>query len=197
MLPAGHAVGKRHARREPDTREFGALQILGGARGGGQDESGSRCVLFATGFWSYISGRLETSRLESVSENMLTGTSRTALDTPPHSPLITNVNQHLRPQYSFLPTYLPHSTSSDNSIDSTRYSDPEIRGQHQRTYGFLGGLGAKVVLGLDDVRQVVIDISRELGERGLTTPLLFSTAAVDAHKGRTGLLIQAYLDTLS
>ncbi|KAJ9127313.1 hypothetical protein QFC24_000720 [Naganishia onofrii] len=58
--------------------------------------------------------------------------------------------------------------------------------------------GGKVVkLGLKDVGEVVRDVARELGERGLNTPLLFSNQALDLSPSKIRLFIQSYIATLT
>lgn len=82
--------------------------------------------------------------------------------TPPLSP--QDEDPPLLPsKYSFLPTSIPPSSSS-NSIDSFAYSTDE--GTTLRHYGFLGGVGAGVVLGVEDVAVVLRDVGDELQRRG-------------------------------
>lgn len=60
-------------------------------------------------------------------------------------------------------------------------------------------MGAGVVLGLAEVTSVVIEVARELENRGLATPMLFSNQALELGQGqgRGKLLILAYIDMLS
>ena len=67
------------------------------------------------------------------------------------------------PKYSFAPTRLPTITAA-NSIDSFAYSQDEVT--KPRSYGFLGGIGAKVTLALDEVGSVVKVVGKELEHRG-------------------------------
>lgn len=123
--------------------------------------------------------------------------SQIAFAPPPLSPAPSSIEAPGVPaKYTFSPTHIPHRTSSDNSIDSTHYSDTEFG---SRPYGYLGGVGSGVVLGLEDVRGVVKDVARELEGRGLATPLLFSNQALELGEGqaRGKLLILAYMDMLS
>ncbi|WWD20031.1 hypothetical protein CI109_104504 [Kwoniella shandongensis] len=110
--------------------------------------------------------------------------------TPPHSP-----PPLLPPKYTFLPTHIPAHSSSANSIDSFSYSTDD--GTTHRQYGFLGGVGSKITLGVEDVGRIIKDVGEELIRRGLTTPMLFSNQALELNQTRTKMLIQAYLDTLS
>lgn len=75
----------------------------------------------------------------------------------------------LPPKFTFLPTYLPTRTGSDNSVDSFKYSSDDVKALgagEEVKYGFLGGVGKGVVLGLEDVREVVSDVAAELESRG-------------------------------
>ncbi|OCF39995.1 hypothetical protein I317_06192 [Kwoniella heveanensis CBS 569] len=100
-------------------------------------------------------------------------------------------------KYSFLPTRIPTNTTNaaNNSVDSFAYEHDEVIGLRQ--YGFLGGIGGKVTLGLSDVGRVVKIVGDELIKRGLTTPMLFSSQALELSQTRTKMLIQAYLDSLA
>ena len=126
----------------------------------------------------------------------------------PASPYATESPPILPPKYTFAPTRLPTITAA-NSIDSFAYSQDEAT--NPRCYGFLGGIGAKVTLGLDEVGGVVRVVGKELerrGERGrrmvhcqelslaLTTPMLFSSQALELSATRVRVLIQSYLDSL-
>ena len=52
-----------------------------------------------------------------------------------------------------------------------------------------------VVLGLDEIDRLVHTVTEELGTRGLTTPFLFSSHALDVNSSRVHRLIQAFLHT--
>jgi Domain of unknown function (DUF1708) len=51
------------------------------------------------------------------------------------------------------------------------------------------------VLGLDEVNRLVRTVTEELGTRGLTTPFLFSTLALDVNSSGVRRLVQAFLRT--
>jgi Meiotically up-regulated protein Msb1/Mug8 domain len=71
-----------------------------------------------------------------------------------------------------------------------------ITGHHEREqdYGYLS-YQHHVVLGLDEVNRLVRTVTDELGTRGLTTPFLFSSLAIDINSARVRRLIQAFLRT--
>ncbi len=65
-------------------------------------------------------------------------------------------------QYSFLTTQIPQGAMQQLLGDSmSAYGD-----DNTRQYGFLGGVGRTVVLGLDEVARVIRDVGAELGRRG-------------------------------
>jgi hypothetical protein len=65
-------------------------------------------------------------------------------------------------QYSFLTTQIPQGAMQQLLGDSmSAYGDDTTR-----QYGFLGGVGRTVVLGLDEVARVIRDVGAELGRRG-------------------------------
>ena len=66
------------------------------------------------------------------------------------------------PKYTFLPTRIS-TVAGSTSVDSFLYAAEDVSGL--RAYGFLGGVGAKVVLGLDEVAKVLDDVGKELGRR--------------------------------
>lgn len=70
----------------------------------------------------------------------------------------------------------------------------ELRQSHD--YGYLS-YGRHVVLGLQQVARLVDVVGNELGLRGLTTPFIFSTLALDVSSGAVRRLIQAFLRTCS
>ncbi|WRT69392.1 uncharacterized protein IL334_006376 [Kwoniella shivajii] len=113
--------------------------------------------------------------------------------TPPESP--DNSPPLLPAKFTFLPTHIPPHTTSSNSVDSFSYTSDDVTGMRQ--YGFLGGIGPKVVLGLKEVGYILDVLCQELNRRGLITPLLFSNQALELSQTSTKMLIQAYLDTLT
>ncbi|WVQ75289.1 hypothetical protein IAR50_004903 [Cryptococcus sp. DSM 104548] len=117
------------------------------------------------------------------------------LPTPPSSP-----PPLLPPKYSFCPTHIPPSTTSDNSIDSFSYSADDIQrngGEFARQYGFLNGIGRGITLSLGDVGRLIKIVGEELESRALATPLLFSNQALELSQTRTKMLIESFLDTVS
>lgn len=74
----------------------------------------------------------------------------------------------LPPKYTFLPTHVPHKTDSDNSVDSFKYTSEDVQALGSgggKAYGFFGGIGAGVVLGLKEVREIVVEVAAELEQR--------------------------------
>ncbi|WWC93117.1 uncharacterized protein L201_008084 [Kwoniella dendrophila CBS 6074] len=114
--------------------------------------------------------------------------------TPPQSPP-DDSPPLLPPKFTFLPTHIAPHTTSSKSVDSFSYHSDEVTGLRQ--YGFLGGIGSKVTIGLSQAGKLLESVSAELIERGLTTPMLFSNQALELSQPRTKVLIQAYLDTLT
>ncbi|KAI5449422.1 hypothetical protein NCC49_004706 [Naganishia albida] len=88
----------------------------------------------------------------------------------------------------------------DRYIDYNRYtfaathvpSTSAIEGR----YGYIA-VHSEVVLGPEEVQKVVEDISRELSERGLVTPLLFSSQSLDLSASKIHNLINAYTSSLT
>ena len=66
--------------------------------------------------------------------------------------------------------------------------------QREQEYGYLSYFH-HVVLGLDEIDRLVHTVTEELGTRGLTTPFLFSSRALDVNPSRVHRLIQAFLRT--
>jgi hypothetical protein len=66
--------------------------------------------------------------------------------------------------------------------------------EREQDYGYLS-YQHHVVLGLDEVNRLVRTVTEELGTRGLTTPFLFSSLAIDINSARVRRLIQAFLHT--
>ncbi|OCH84945.1 hypothetical protein OBBRIDRAFT_891493 [Obba rivulosa] len=95
------------------------------------------------------------------------------------------------PDGSFLPLNLeqPQLESSDGS-PPTQPPPPSY------DYGYLS-YGRHVVLGLEQLARLVDVVGEELGTRGLTTPFIFSTLALDVSATAVRRLIQAFLRTCS
>ncbi|ORY34991.1 hypothetical protein BCR39DRAFT_462229 [Naematelia encephala] len=113
--------------------------------------------------------------------------------TPPYSPddsHTLDLPPILPPKYTFAPTWLPSAQTDFTSNDE----DDELG---SRSYGCLGGVGAKVTLSIDEVGKVLRDVGDELMRRGLTIPMLFSNQALELNQVRTKHIIQTYLETLS
>jgi Domain of unknown function (DUF1708) len=64
----------------------------------------------------------------------------------------------------------------------------------EQEYGYLSYYH-HVVLGLDEVHRLVHTVTEELSTRGLTTPFLFSSLALDVNSSGVRRLIQAFLRT--
>ena len=64
----------------------------------------------------------------------------------------------------------------------------------EQEYGYLSYLH-HIVLGLDEVDCLVHIVTEELSTRGLTTPFLFSSHALDVNSSGVRRLIQAFLRT--
>ncbi|BEI86684.1 hypothetical protein CcaverHIS002_0700300 [Cutaneotrichosporon cavernicola] len=95
-------------------------------------------------------------------------------------------------QYSFVTTQIPQGAIQQLSGDSmSTYGDDTTR-----HYGFLGGVGRTVVLGLNEVARVIRDVGAELGRRALGTPMLFSNQSLELSQTRMRMLIQAFLATI-
>lgn len=91
------------------------------------------------------------------------------------------------PDGSFLPL----------SLDPLRYVPGEEPSQEHRNlldYGHLS-FQRHVILGLEEVARLVDVVGDELGSRGLTTPFIFSTLALDVSASAVKRLIQAFLKT--
>ena len=67
------------------------------------------------------------------------------------------------------------------------------RGREQ-DYGYLS-YHHHIVLGLEVVDRLVHTVTDELGTRGLTTPFLFSSLALDVNSSSVRRLVQAFLRT--
>jgi len=66
--------------------------------------------------------------------------------------------------------------------------------QPDQDYGYLS-YQHHIVLGLDEVDRLVHIVTDELSTRGLTTPFLFSSLALDVKSSGVRRLIQAFLRT--
>ena len=66
--------------------------------------------------------------------------------------------------------------------------------EREQDYGYLS-VHRHIVLGLDEVARLVQTITDELGTRGLTTPFLFSSLALDVNSSGVRRLVQAFLRT--
>ena len=66
--------------------------------------------------------------------------------------------------------------------------------EREQDYGYLS-YQHHVVLGLEEVNRLVRTVTDELGTRGLTTPFLFSSLALDISSSRVHRLIQSFLRT--
>lgn len=112
----------------------------------------------------------------------------------------------LPPRYHFLPTRFPLLTKKGGAITQTtlREGGPaDLAGGwvgltdegNRRSYGYIS-IDTGLVLGLEDVVHVVDDVSKEMEDRALTTPMLFSSAALDLSGAKIRFLIRSYVDTL-
>ncbi|KAL6301886.1 hypothetical protein BKA93DRAFT_818784 [Sparassis latifolia] len=90
------------------------------------------------------------------------------------------------PDGSFLPL----------NLDPPRFEAGEEPGRQSNDYGYLS-YGRHVVLGLEEVARLVDVVGNELGTRGLTTPFIFSTLALDVSSSAVKRPIQAFLRTCS
>ncbi|KAG8686107.1 hypothetical protein FRC08_012743, partial [Ceratobasidium sp. 394] len=85
----------------------------------------------------------------------------------------------------FLPRYIPSAPTSTERDDPAR-----------QPYGYLH-TEKDVILSLEDVQRLLQVLGEELTLRGLSTPLLFSTQALDVSAPRVRNLIRAFLGTCS
>ncbi|EMD35972.1 hypothetical protein CERSUDRAFT_138713 [Gelatoporia subvermispora B] len=94
------------------------------------------------------------------------------------------------PDGSFLPLNLEHP-----QLETSDGSPPTAQQAAQNhDYGYLS-FGRHVVLGLEELARLVDVVGEELGTRGLTTPFIFSTLALDVSATAVRRLIQAFLRT--
>ena len=92
---------------------------------------------------------------------------------------------------------LPDGTFLPLSLEKPRYENPEDPTQElpaSHDYGYLS-YQRHVVLGLEEVARLVDVVGDELGSRGLTTPFIFSTLALDVSPLAVKRLIQTFLKT--
>ncbi|KAG8778196.1 hypothetical protein FRC12_025108 [Ceratobasidium sp. 428] len=85
----------------------------------------------------------------------------------------------------FLPRYIPSAPTSTEREDPSR-----------QPYGYFY-TEKDVILSLEDVHRLLNILGEELTLRGLSTPLLFSTQALDVSAPRVRNLIRAFLGTCS
>ncbi|KAI0271985.1 hypothetical protein BGY98DRAFT_1108804 [Russula aff. rugulosa BPL654] len=103
----------------------------------------------------------------------------------------------LIPDGSFFPLNLNLDLSGGAGDPAATGHPPESeRGHREREqdYGYLS-YQHNVVLGLEEVNRLVRTLTDELGTRGLTTPFLFSSLALDISSSRVRRLIQSFLRT--
>ena len=94
---------------------------------------------------------------------------------------------------------LPDGSFLPLSLEKPRYElpeDPTREVVQPHDYGYLS-YGRHVVLGLEEVARLVDVVGDELGTRGLTTPFIFSTLALDVSAPSVKRLIQTFLKTCS
>lgn len=91
---------------------------------------------------------------------------------------------------------LPDGSFLPLNLDPPRYDPGEEPQEHrnQLDYGYLS-YQRHVVLGLEEVARLVDVVGEELGTRGLTTPFIFSTLALDVSSQAVKRLIRAFLQT--
>ncbi|CAL1701755.1 unnamed protein product [Somion occarium] len=103
------------------------------------------------------------------------------------SPAEPDPSEYTLPDGSFLPL----------NLEPPHYEPGEEPSQEHRNfldYGYLS-YQRHVVLGLEEVARLVDVVGDELGTRGLTTPFIFSTLALDVSSHSLKRLIQAFLRT--
>lgn len=122
-----------------------------------------------------------TSSLATTAHGTHSGSSRGQQDHSDSTTLLPGA-------FVFLPTQVPigaHSTLQAVPGEDTI-----------RQYGFLGGLGRTIVLGVDEVARVIRDVGAELGRRALDTPMLFSNQSLEISQTRLRMIVQSYVGTL-
>ncbi|OBZ73366.1 hypothetical protein A0H81_07159 [Grifola frondosa] len=98
------------------------------------------------------------------------------------------------PDGSFLPLNLERPRYESGEEGQEQHQHQVL--QHEHDYGYLS-YGRHVVLGLEQVARLVDVVGDELGTRGLTTPFIFSTLALDVSAPAVKRLIQTFLNTCS
>ncbi|KAI0631726.1 hypothetical protein C8Q77DRAFT_1159474 [Trametes polyzona] len=91
----------------------------------------------------------------------------------------------------------PDGTFLPLSLERPRYDNGDGTVHEQppsHDYGYLS-YGRHVILGLEEVARLVDVVGEELGTRGLTTPFIFSTLALDVSAPAVKRLIQTFLNT--
>ncbi|CAG8762786.1 12184_t:CDS:2, partial [Acaulospora colombiana] len=101
-------------------------------------------------------------------------------DTPKDLPML--------PDGIFLSTNLTAPPEVQDEFQDLRGPDSK------QEYGYLGS-EKHVILGLDEVVRLVDVVAEELGQRGLTTPLLFSPLAIDIRPNVVKKLISTFIAT--
>ncbi|KAJ9114225.1 hypothetical protein QFC22_005677 [Naganishia vaughanmartiniae] len=92
-------------------------------------------------------------------------------------------------RYTFAPTSIP--------LAPLGIADHAAERAEEEGYGCMRGVGKGVKLGLKELGEVVRSVAKELGERGLDTPFLFSNQALDLSPGKIRAFIQSYIATLT
>ncbi|KAH9850430.1 hypothetical protein C2E23DRAFT_835083 [Lenzites betulinus] len=94
----------------------------------------------------------------------------------------------------------PDGTFLPLSLERPRYESVESPVLQEQPpahdYGYLS-YGRHVILGPEEVARLVDVVGEELGTRGLTTPFIFSTLALDVSASSVKRLIQTFLNTCS
>lgn len=91
------------------------------------------------------------------------------------------------PDGSYLPLNLERPRNAGEGPESSVYAQ-------EQSYGYLS-YERHVVLGLEQVSRLVDVIADEVGTRGLTTPFIFSSLAVDLSSTAIRRIIRAFLTT--
>ncbi|KAH9946731.1 hypothetical protein B0H21DRAFT_387570 [Amylocystis lapponica] len=91
---------------------------------------------------------------------------------------------------------IPDGAFLSLSLEPPRFetNDPPGEPRQIHDYGYLS-YGRHVILGLEQAARLVDVVGNELGTRGLTTPFIFSTLALDVSSAAVKRLIQAFLKT--
>ncbi|TCD71065.1 hypothetical protein EIP91_000157 [Steccherinum ochraceum] len=100
--------------------------------------------------------------------------------------------EHEQPEYT-----IPDGSFLPLNLDIPRFENVEDVPQDRQNfidYGYLS-FQRHVVLGLEEVARLVDVVGNELGTRGLTTPFIFSSLALDVSAPAVKRLISAFLKT--